>query len=152
MVKWLSRDGIYVDVWDTDTMTLTTFRFGKKAYLEFSKTGLVNQISSLAGSRRIFASSIDFNTSEIINSWVHECDPWTYHRDFRTLAKLSERVSEVYDDIIDGEAMSEVKARKLTLSNMKRHYAELDSLFYGNMDSDNPVQNDERSDDDSQTR
>ena len=143
--NWLSRDGIYVDVWDDRTMTLTTYRFGRRIFSDMQKAGMLNTITSQVGSRRYFASDIDMQNGIIHTSWVHELGPWEYHKDMRTLARLTSKVNEVLDDIVDTDALIQVESRVQTMQTMRRHYSDLDSIFYGDL---TPPSTDDGGDDD----
>jgi len=134
--SWLSRYSTYIEVWEPESGLLTTYRVGRQKFAEIKREGLQNQVTSRYGNSRIFAS--DFNEEDMVlqNTWVHQCDPWTYHRERRTLNKLTKRVSEVFTEIVDGEAIAQVEGRVKAMEAMRRHYKDLDSLFFG---TDNEV-------------
>ena len=129
--RWLSRSSVFIEVWEPDTQQLTTYRVGRQKFSELSRQGLQNQVSSRCGNTRIFASQFDTDSATLNNCWVHEHDPWTYHTDIRTLTKLTQRVDEVFANIVDGEALAQVKGRAYAREAMQRHYADLDNLFFG---------------------
>ena len=129
--NWLSRSSTYIEVWEPETGLLTTYRMGRQVFAELYRGGLQNQVSSRYGNNRIFANKLDLETNELENTWVHECDPWTYHKERRTLNKLTERVSTVFEEIIDGEALAQVEGRMQAMRSMRRHYNDLDKLFFG---------------------
>ena len=129
--NWLSRQGTFVEVWDKETNTFTTWRIGKDALADFNRLGVNNTVYSLAGSSRIFASYLDPEQGILETSWVHDLDPWSYHRDLRTLSKLTERVAEVLDDVINANALSQIEGRKHAMKVMQQHYQHLDNLFFG---------------------
>ena len=131
ITRWLSRSSKFIEVWEPDTGLLTTYRIGKSRFADLAREGLQNQVSSRIGSTRIFASDLNPEANLLINTWVHDCDPWSYHRDRNTLARLTKRVSEVFEDITDGEAIAQVEGRAHAMDAMRRHYADLDSLFFG---------------------
>ena len=136
IATWLSRSNTYVEVWEPETALLTTYCVGRQKFAELKREGLQNQVSSRYGSTRVFATEFDENTMILKNTWVHELDPWTYHVERRTLSRLTERVNEVFTDIIDGEALAQVEGRVKAMEAMRRHYADLDNLFFG---TNNPV-------------
>ena len=131
ITRWLSSQATFVEVWDKNTNTYTTWRVGKDALASFERIGVNNTVYSLAGSPRIFASYLDPEEGLLETSWVHDLDPWTYHKDMRTLVKLTERVAEVLDDVIDSRALSQIQGRKHAMEVMQRHYQQLDDLFFG---------------------
>jgi hypothetical protein len=133
--SWLSRQSTFIEVWNPDTNTLTTYRAGRDAFSRLQREGITNQVSSLTGNNRIFASGIDLETNTIQTSWVHSLDPWTYHVERRTLASLADRLSNVLDDIIDAESLAQVKGREHAMESMNRHYKDLDSIFFGDTSS-----------------
>lgn len=131
MCRWFSKDCRYVDVFCPKTGLFTTWIVGRSAFERLTKIGLSNHLMSEAGSSRIFASR--FEPDELIeHGWVHEHTPMDYHADMRTLKRLTSLVNEVYDDVMDGEALAEVEGRKRAAKAMRRHYADLDALFFGN--------------------
>ncbi len=131
ITRWLSRSSTYIEVWEPSTNTLTTYRVGRQLFSEISREGLQNTVSSKSGSNRIFASQFDPELLTLTNSWVHECDPWTYHTDIRTLTNLTDRVTTVFSDIVDAEALAQVQGRAYAMEAMRRHYNDLDNLFFG---------------------
>jgi hypothetical protein len=131
IASWLSRSSTYIEVWDNKTNTLTTWRVGKEAMASFERIGIANHVNSLTGNIRIFASYFDPDNGVLETSWVHDCDPWSYHRDRRTLVKLTKRVTEVLDDISDANAMAQIEGRRHAMTSMQKHYADLDNLFFG---------------------
>lgn len=131
--NWLSRQSTFIEVWCPDTNTLTTYRVGKDALANLDRTGITNQLSSLTGNNRIFASSIDLQSQTLETTWVHSLDPWTYHVERRTLNNLASRLSNVLDEIVDAESLAQVKGREHAMQSMNRHYQQLDSIFFGNM-------------------
>lgn len=140
--QWLSRGSTFIEVWDNDTNTLTTFRAGKDAFSELQRKGITNQISSLAGNNRIFANSIDLENHLIETTFVHQLDPWTYHRERKTLNRLSDKLSSVLDEIIENESTSQIQGRFHAMESMRQHYSELDKIFFGEINP-SPV-NEER--------
>lgn len=130
--NWLSQGSTFIEVWDDDTNTLTTYMVGKDALLDLKRTGITNTIQSLAGNNRIFASSFNIEEKTLETSWVHTCDPWTYHRDRRTLSALTNRMNEVLHDITQGEMLAQIEGRIHARQTMTQHYQDLDSIFFGN--------------------
>ena len=135
--NWLSNSATFVEVWDKETNTFTTWRLGKDALADFNRIGVNNTVFSLAGSQRIFASYLDPEEGILETSWVHDLDPWAYHRDMRTLEKLTQRVAEVLDDIIESKSLSQIEGRKHAMEVMQKHYQQLDNLFFGNTEVTN---------------
>ena len=131
ITKWLSRHSTYIEVFEPESGLLTTYRVGRQKFAELSRKGLQNQIGSRLGNTRVFADTFSESDKVLNNSWVHECTPWNYHKDRQTLLRLTERVSEVYGDIVDGEAVAQVEGRIKAMEAMRRHYADLDSIFFG---------------------
>lgn len=129
--NWLSSSTTFIEVWDKETNTFTTWRVGKHALANFNRHGVNNTVFSLAGSSRIFASYLDPEEGILETSWIHDLDPWAYHRDMRTLAKLTQRVTEVLDDIIHADSISQIEGRKHAMEVMQNHYKHLDNLFFG---------------------
>ena len=138
--NWLSRHSVFIEVFEPDNGLLTTYRVGRQKFHEIQKLGIQNSVPSRCGNVRYFAS--DFSEDDLIlnNTWVHECDPWSYHKDRRTLSKLTERVSEVFNDIVDGEAIAQVEGRVKAMEAMRRHYVDLDKLFFGLDEEAPPVE------------
>jgi len=136
--RWLSRQSVFVEVWEPDTQMLTTWRVGRKALSQLKRDGVQNMVQSRCGSNRIFASHFDPENMVLENTWVHDCDPWTLHVDRGTIRRLTARVSEVYDTIADGESMANVEGRRKAMVQMRKHYSELDRLFEGDM-SESPM-------------
>jgi hypothetical protein len=136
IATWLSRSNTYVEVWEPETALLTTYCVGRQRFAELKREGLQNQVSSRYGSSRVFATEFNEESMMLKNTWVHELDPWTYHVERRTLSRLTERVNEVFTDIIDGEALAQVEGRVKAMQAMRRHYSDLDNLFFG---TNNPV-------------
>lgn len=142
ITNWLSRGSTFIEVWDNETNTLTTYRAGKDAFAQLERIGITNQISSLAGSNRLFASKIDLENSIIETTFVHSLDPWTYHRERKTLNRLSDKLSSVLDEIIENESTSQIQGRYHAMESMRKHYQDLDSIFFGEIET-SPV-NEER--------
>lgn len=138
--NWLSRQSTFIEVWCPDTNTLTTYRVGKDALSSLDRKGITNQLSSLTGNNRIFASSLDLMNNTIETTWVHSLDPWTYHVERRTLNNLAQRLSNVLDDIVDAESLAQVKGREHAMHSMNRHYQQLDSIFFGDMTQSSPTE------------
>ena len=128
---WLSRQSTFIEVWNPKTNTLSTYRAGRDAFSKLQRDGITNQVSSLTGNNRIFASSLDLDNNTLETSWVHSLDPWTYHVERRTLSSLAERLSNVLDDIIDADSLAQVKGREHAMNSMNKHYQDLDSIFFG---------------------
>jgi len=149
ITNWLSQRSTYIEVWDDQTNTLTTYMVGKDALLDLQRTGITNTISSLAGNRRIFASSLNIEEKTLETSWVHDCDPWNYHRDRRTLSQLTSRMNEILHDITQGEMLAQIEGRIKARETMSQHYKDLDSIFFGQPENDpgdnNDIQNPEPS-------
>ena len=131
IATWLSRSNTYVEVWEPETALLTTYCVGRQKFAELKRQGLQNQVSSRYGSTRVFATDFDTETLTLNNTWVHELDPWTYHVERRTLNRLTQKVNEVFTEIIDGEALAQVEGRVKAMEAMRRHYSDLDNLFFG---------------------
>jgi hypothetical protein len=139
--NWLSRGSTFIEVWDSDSNTLTTYRAGKDAFSDLQRKGITNQISSLAGSNRIFANHIDLENHLIETTFVHELDPWTYHRERKTLNRLSEKLSSVLDEIIENESTSQIQGRFHAMESMRQHYTELDKIFFGEINPSHNTEN-----------
>lgn len=131
--QWLSRQSNFIEVWDSETNTLTTYRVGKDAFAALERTGLTNTVQSLTGNNRIFASAFDPINGTLETAWVHSCDPWTYHRERQTLTHLTTRLNDALQDITVGEAMAQVEGRIHARKYMQRHYSDLDNIFFGNV-------------------
>lgn len=140
ITNWLSRGSTFIEVWDSETNTLTTYRAGKDAFAQLERIGITNQISSLAGSNRLFASKIDLENSIIETTFVHSLDPWTYHRERKTLNRLSDRLSSVLDEIIENESISQIQGRYHAMESMRKHYQDLDSIFFGEINTTSPTE------------
>lgn len=140
ITNWLSRGSTFIEVWDSETNTLTTYRAGKDAFSQLERKGITNQISSLAGSNRLFASKIDFENSLIETTFVHQLDPWTYHRDRKTLNRLSDKLSSVLDEIILNESTSQIEGRFHAMESMRNHYKDLDRIFFGEIEPTSPTE------------
>lgn len=138
--QWLSSNGSFVEVWDKKTNTFTTWRIGKDALADFDRIGVTNTVYSIAGSPRIFASYLDPEEGVLETSWVHDLDPWSYHRDLRTLSRLTERVAEVMDDVINSNALSQIEGRRHAMNVMQKHYSQLDDLFFGSPEVNSHVE------------
>ena len=136
--SWLSRQSTFIEVWNPDNNTLTTYRAGRDAFSNLQRDGITNQVSSLTGNNRIFASSLDLESQTLETSWVHSLDPWTYHVERRTLSSLASRLSNVLDDIIDAESLAQVKGREHAMESMNKHYQDLDSIFFGDSSPTEP--------------
>ena len=130
---WLQRQSSFIEVWDKDTNTLTTYMVGKDAFASLKRAGLNNNVQSIIGNNRIFASHFNPDERTLETSWVHDCDPWTYHKERRTLNKLTDRVNEVLHDITVGDMMAQVEGRIHARESMQRHYSDLDSIFFGDV-------------------
>ena len=142
--NWLSRQSNFIEVWDSHTNTLTTYRVGKDAFAALERTGLTNTVQSLTGNNRIFASAFDPVNRTLETAWVHSCDPWTYHRERQTLTHLTDRLNEALEDITVGEAMAQVQGRIHARKYMQSHYSDLDNIFFGNVEPSNePILNTE---------
>lgn len=139
--NWLSRHSVYIEVFEPDNGLLTTYRIGRQRFHQIQKEGIQNAIPSRCGNTRYFASDFSEDDDYLNNTWVHECDPWSYHKERRTLSKLTLRVSEVFNDIVDGEAIAQVEGRVKAMEAMRRHYTDLDKLFFG-LDETPPIQED----------
>lgn len=135
ITRWLSESSTFIEVWCPDTNTLTTYRAGKNVYSQLEREGITNVISSLAGSKRIFANRLDIENSQIETAWVHKYDPWSYHIDRTTLFNISTRLSNVLNDIIDSESMAQIKGREHAMTSMRQHYQQLDKIFFGETES-----------------
>ena len=133
ITNWLSQRSTYIEVWDDQTNTLTTYMVGKDAFASLKRAGLNNNVQSIIGNNRIFASQFDPEQRTLETSWVHDCDPWTYHKERRTLNKLTDRVNEVLHDITVGDMMAQVEGRIHARESMQRHYTDLDSIFFGDV-------------------
>ena len=131
ITRWLSRHSTYIEVFEPESGLLTTYRVGRQRFAELSRKGVQNQIGSRLGNTRVFADSFSESDKVLNNSWVHECTAWDYHKDRHTLNRLTERVSEVYGDIVDGEAVAQVEGRIKAMEAMRRHYTDLDTIFFG---------------------
>lgn len=129
--QWLSRQSSYVEVWCPLTNTLTTYRIGRNKMRDLRREGVMNQITSLTGNSRIFASHLDLEQNYLETTWVHGCEPWVYHTERRTLVKLTDRVNSVLDDIVNQDAMAQVLGRTHAMESMRRHYSDLDRIFHG---------------------
>ena len=129
--SWLSRQSMFVEVWCPDTNTLTTYRVGRQLYGNLARKGLNNQVASKSGNNRIFASRFDPIDNVLETTWVHDHDPWTYHRERQTITRLTGVVNDVLEDINVGEAMAQVEGRRHAMASMRKHYADLDALFFG---------------------
>lgn len=145
--NWLSRGSTFIEVWCQETNTLTTYRAGKDAFSQLERSGITNTISSLAGSNRIFANSIDLENNQINTSYVHGLDPWSYHKDRKTLDKLSQKLTEVLDDIIEQESTSQIEGRYHAMKSLQNHYQHLDSIFFGNTTKPETTQQQNQGDD-----
>ncbi len=139
ITNWLSRGSTFIEVWDSETNTLTTYRAGKDAFSQLERIGITNQISSLAGSNRLFANKIDIENSLIETTFVHSLDPWTYHRERKTLNRLSDKLSSVLDEIIENESISQIQGRYHAMNSMRKHYEDLDSIFFGEINTKSPT-------------
>lgn len=139
IAKWLSRQSTFIEVWDMETNTLTTWRVGRDAFAELQRTGITNVVQSITGNNRIFASHFSPNEGLLETAWVHGCDSWTYHVERRTFNKLTQRVNQVLEDITIGEAMAQVEGRIHARASMQRHYGDLDKIFFGEVEK-NEVQ------------
>lgn len=131
ITNWLSQRSTFIEVWDDETNTLTTYMVGKDALLSLQRTGLNNTIQSLTGNTRIFAKSFNPDEKTLDTSWVHDCTPWDYHRDRRTLSFLTIRMNEVLQDITHGEMLAQIEGRIHARRTMNQHYQDLDSIFFG---------------------
>lgn len=141
--SWLSLNSTFIEVWCPDTNTLTTYRAGKNAFAELERQGIQNIVTSLAGSKRIFANKIDLENSQIETSWVHQCDPWSYHIDRTTLYNMSNRLSNVLNDIVEAESMAQIKGREHAMNSMRNHYQTLDKIFFGETEPEVTSTNDD---------
>ena len=63
--SWLSRQSTFIEVWNPDNNTLTTYRAGRDAFSNLQRDGITNQVSSLTGNNRIFASSLDLESQTL---------------------------------------------------------------------------------------
>ena len=133
--QWLSRQSSYIEVWDSKTNTLTTYRVGKDAFASLNRSGLTNTVQSITGNNRIFASNFDPQERTLETAWVHSCDPWTYHRERSTLTHLTTRLNDALEDITVGEAMAQVEGRIHARKFMQSHYNDLDNIFFGNVET-----------------
>ena len=138
--RWLSRQSTFIECWDMESNTLTTWRVGRDAFAQLNRKGITNVIQSLTGNNRIFATVFNPDEGILETSWVHDLDSWSYHVERRTFNRLTSRVIEVLDDVTIGEAMAQVEGRIHARASMQRHYSDLDKIFFGDVEKELPVQ------------
>ena len=145
--RWLSRQSTFIEVWDMESNTLTTYRVGRDAFAQLQRKGITNVVQSLTGNNRIFATVFNPDEGILETGWVHDLDAWTYHVERRTFNRLTNRVNQVLDDVTIGEAMAQVEGRIHARASMQRHYTDLDKIFFGDVEKDIPIQTEVVTDD-----
>jgi hypothetical protein len=136
MVNWFSESATYIDLYDDDTNTWTTFRIGKQALFDLDRQGMNNTYHSLFGNERIFASDFDPSSGLLETMWIHNADMWKYHTDRKTIAHLTKMLNASLEQAFDSEATAQAEGRKMAAEAMRRHYKQLDSIFFGDVSID----------------
>jgi hypothetical protein len=131
MVNWFSESATYIDLYDDDTNTWTTFRIGKQALFDLDRQGMNNTYHSLFGNERIFASDFDPSTGFLETMWIHNADMWKYHTDRKTISHLTKMLNSSLEQAFDAEATAQAEGRKMAAEAMRQHYKQLDSIFFG---------------------